>query len=217
MFASADEIVSVDGAGSMITIKQNSVLRTFRLKPFTDIVLNGQKASVAQLKAGMQATVELLDPETAAKVVARGNAPPPTAGTPSPFLSSIENRNLTHRITVKATVDAGDNVIVQDGKLHIQHIDWSLPKDISINGIRWKPEWKDKTSEDFTGFNPPLAPFADSKINVQTVTKKKTAEVKVLELPTEANGQKLVVHLQDNDSGASVIEIRITWGGDANP
>ena len=69
---------------------------------------------------------------------------------------------------MKATVDAGDNVIVQDGKLRLQHIDWSLPKDISINGIRWKPEWKDNKSDDFTAFNPSLAPFAGSNVTVST-------------------------------------------------
>ena len=68
---------------------------------------------------------------------------------------------------MKASVDAGDNVIVQDGKLHIQHIDWSLPKDISINGIRWKPEWKDKTSELKTlRVSIGLLGRLDSKINV---------------------------------------------------
>ena len=35
--------------------------------------------------------------------------------------------------------------------------------------------------------------------------------VKVLEQPTDTNGQKLVIHLQDEGGGASDFEIHISW------
>jgi hypothetical protein len=215
-FACADDqVVSVDSAAGMITVQQRGALKSYRLKPFTDITLNGEKATAAQLKAGMQVNISLADPQTASKIVAKGNpgsagAPTPTASAASkPFGDSIASQQLTRRIVFKADVDAGDNVIIENGKLHIQHIDWKKPGDITINGIKWPPQWNGNTSDDFTGFTPPLAPFAGAKVNVRKV--KGRGEVTILEPPTDANGQKLVVHLQDNGSGSSHFEVHIIW------
>jgi hypothetical protein len=118
----------------------------------------------------------------------------------------------TRRIVFRATVDAGDNVVIQDGKLHIEHIDWTKPKDISINGIKWTPEWQGNTTNRFANFIPPLAPFAGSHVSARLAKKvKNKGWVKVLEEPTDANDQKFVVHLQDEGNGASDFEVHITW------
>ena len=207
-----DDLVSIDATAGMITVQQNGILKTYRVKPFTDITINGQKSSAAQLRVGMQVAISLADPQTAAKVAARGNAPAATPGpdatTPSPFLTSRTGEPPTRRIVIKASVDGDDTVIVKDGKFHLQHGGWEKPKDVAINGIKWKTEWKDKDTEDFTAFNPPLAPFAGATVTVKMVRGR--GEAKVTEPPTDANGQKLIVHLQDEGSGASEFEVRIT-------
>ena len=132
------------------------------------------------------------------------------AATPKPIFTP--NSQLTRRITFKATVDAGDNVVIKDGKLHIEHIDWTKPKDISVNGIKWEPSWQDKKTDDFTKFTTPLAPFAGAQVTTRfTQKRKKDGSVKVIEQPTEANGQKLVLHIQDEGGGASDFEVHITW------
>ena len=135
-----------------------------------------------------------------------GGAKP--AATPKPVATTVGTR----RIVFRATVDAGDNVVIKDGKLHIEHIDWSKPLNISINGVNWAPNWQDKITDDFTKFTPPLAPFAGRHVAVNLAKKvKNKGYVKVLEQPTDTNGQKLVIHLQDEGGGASDFEIHISW------
>jgi hypothetical protein len=212
-----DQLISIDPTAGMITIQQQGALKTYRLRPFTDITINGVKATAPQLQPGMQVAIGLADPQTASKIAARGNpataaaTPSPARGpaTPKPAFSAAPTSQLTRHLVIKASVDAGDNVVVQDGKLHIEHIDWSQPVDISINGIKWKPKWDGNNTDDFTGFNPPLAPFTGANVTIKKL--KGRGDATVLEPPTEANGQKLVVHLQDNGSGASPFEVHVTW------
>ena len=130
---------------------------------------------------------------------------------PKPAFNPLSTQ-MTRRILLKATVDAGDNVVIQDGKLHIEHSDWSKPIGISVNGIKWEPSWQGKLTDDFTKFAPPLAPFAGAHVSMHfTQKRKKDGSVKILEQPTDANGQKLVVHIQDEGGGASDFEVHITW------
>ena len=220
-----DELIAVDAAGGMITIQHQGTLKTYRLRAFTDITINGTKATVAQLQKGMQVTLGLSDAQTASKVMARGNFAPPAVPAPAavvapaPGVAAVKpkigdpfNTQMTRKIVFKALVDAGDNLIIQNGKLRIEHIDWKKPKDISINGIKWTPNWEDKKTDEFVGFVPPLAPFAGANVTVKKVQKVKSrGGVTVLEPPTETNGQKLVVHLQDEGAGASEFEVHITW------
>ena len=209
-----DDIVSVDTKAGLITIEQKGMLKSYRLKPLTEVTINGSKASVDALRSGMQVDVSLSDAQTVSKIAVRGNvgvpsSAPQATATPSTFANSLLTGQFTRRILLKAAVDAGDNVIIADGKLHIQHIDWSKPKDFSINGVKWSPQWNNNTSDDFIKFNPPLAPFVGGNLVVKKV--KGRGDVNVVESPSEANGQKLVVHLQDNGPGASEFEVRITW------
>ena len=135
-----------------------------------------------------------------------GGAKP--AAAPKPVATTIGTR----RIVFRASVDAGDNVVIKDGKLHIEHIDWSKPLNISVNGVNWVPNWQDKITDDFTKFTPPLAPFAGRHVSVNLAKKvKNKGYVKVLDQPTDSNGQKLVIHLQDEGSGASDFEVHISW------
>jgi hypothetical protein len=207
-----DELVSVDAGSGMITIQQKGTLKSYRLKPFTDVVVNGQKGTLAHLKAGMQVTVTLADPQTASKITAKGNvpagAPPlqPLGGGPRPPIGA-NNAQQVRKITIKATVDGDDTFTIQDGHIRIKHGGWQKPIDISVNGIKWKPDWDDNTSEDFTAV--PMAPFAGANVTVKM--NKGRGEMKVIEPPTDANGQRLKIHVQDEGGGASLFEVFITW------
>ncbi len=161
-----------------------------------------------------------ITPAITATLEKTGPAAIPSTGGPKPAMTQKPaappkpafNAPGTRRIVFRATVDAGDNVVVQNGKLHIEHIDWTKPKDIAVNGIKWAPNWQDKITGDFEKFTPPLAPFASAHVSARLVKKlKNNGGVKVIEQPTDANGQKLVVHLQDEGGGASDFEVHITW------
>jgi len=207
----ADELVSVDATAGMITIQQKGTLKTYRFKPFTDIIVNGQKGTPAHLRAGMDVTISLADPQTASKITARGNvaagAPPltPAGGARQPI--GAANAQAVRKVTVVMSVDGDDTVILQDGRLRIVHGGWQKPIDISINGIKWNPTWDGNVSEDFTAV--PFASFAGSNVTVKQV--KGRGEAKVVEPPTDNNGQRLKIHFQDEGGGASVFDVRITW------
>ena len=131
---------------------------------------------------------------------------PPAAPAAKPALGA---QSGTRRVSFKAKVDGSDDVVIQDGQLHIEHVDWDRPLEISVNGKKWKPAWKDKRTDEFTGFSPALAPFAGAAVMVKQA--KGRGETEVREQPTEANGQKLVIRLHDAGNGASDFEVHITW------
>jgi hypothetical protein len=213
-FAAADELISIDATGGLITVQQKGALKSYRLKPFTDVLINGQKGSAAQLKAGMDVTITLADPQTASKVTARGNLgaaatpmPAQPQATPSTFFADRANAQLVRKLVIKASIDGDDKLAIQDGKVRIHHGGWQKPKDITINGVPWKTQWTDNDSDDFTALK--LAPFAGASVAFKKV--KGRGEVTLIEPPTEANSQKLVIHFKDEKSGAGDYEIRIEW------
>jgi hypothetical protein len=59
--------------GNTITVTQEKVTRAFTITRFSEITVNGQKATIADLKPGMTATVTIgVDPSQASRVVATG-------------------------------------------------------------------------------------------------------------------------------------------------
>ena len=138
--------------------------------------------------------------------VAAEPAPPATA---TPKSVPLGAQSGTRRISFKAKVDASDDIIIQNGKLRIEHVDWDRPLDISINGKKWKPMWTENQTDEFAGFSPALAPFNGAAVTVKQT--KGRGETTIKEQPTEANGQKLVVRVHDAGNGASEFEVRITW------
>ncbi|MEY2440491.1 MAG: hypothetical protein QOI34_1876 [Verrucomicrobiota bacterium] len=54
-----------------ITVAQDKVAKTFTITQFTEIIVNGQKATAADLKPGMTVTVTMgTDPTRASRIVA---------------------------------------------------------------------------------------------------------------------------------------------------
>ncbi len=69
-----DTLIS-DVSPNAITVISDQIARTFTITPFTEINVNGQKASIADLKARMRVTVTIdLDPSRARRINAT-NAP----------------------------------------------------------------------------------------------------------------------------------------------
>jgi hypothetical protein len=135
-------------------------------------------------------------------------AEPAPPATPKP-LAPMGAQTGTRRISFKARVDTSDDIVIQNGKLHIEHMNLERPIEITINGRKWKPTWTENRTDEFAGFSPALAPFAGATITVKQT--KGRGETIIKEQPTEANGQKLVVRMHDGGNGASDFEVHITW------
>jgi hypothetical protein len=56
-----------------VTVTEGKTAKTFAITQFTEITVNGQKATAAELKPGMAATVTLgTDPSKASRIAATG-------------------------------------------------------------------------------------------------------------------------------------------------
>ena len=59
--------------GNTITVSEEKTTRTFIITQFTEINVNGQRATIVDLKPGMTASVTIgMDPARASRVVATG-------------------------------------------------------------------------------------------------------------------------------------------------
>jgi hypothetical protein len=59
--------------GNVITVTQEKMTRAFTVTRFSEITVNGQRATIADLKPGMTVTVTIgVDPSQASRVVATG-------------------------------------------------------------------------------------------------------------------------------------------------
>jgi hypothetical protein len=59
--------------GNTITVTQDKVTRAFTITPFSEITVNGQRATIANLKPGMAVSITIgVDPSQASRVVATG-------------------------------------------------------------------------------------------------------------------------------------------------
>jgi hypothetical protein len=115
-----------------------------------------------------------------------------------------------HILTFKALVDGSDVVKVSGNRLWIEHEDYSLPTQISVNGKPWRPVWTDKTSEQYQGLSPAFNPH--DPMNVKLTQLKGRGSVSILQLPNSANDQTLTFRIDDNDfGGADIYEIRVNW------
>jgi hypothetical protein len=67
-----DPVISNVTANSITVTKQKET-RTFIVTPFTEINVNGQKATIADLKSGMRVDVTIgIDPTRAGRIIASG-------------------------------------------------------------------------------------------------------------------------------------------------
>lgn len=213
------KVVSFEKTAGILTVDQSGGLKSFRVASFTDVTINGVRAVAEQLRAGMIVTLTLTDQQTVVRIVARGNPGSPTAAaagtapkTGLPVLAPLPAMGApvgVRKISLKLRVDGQDTVKVRDGQLWIEHNGWGKPEAITINGVRWHPQWQGKRTENFTGFAPPLAPFGTSVVSVRKHLGR--GEVKMIEPPTNANEQTLSIYLDDKKGGSDIYDVRISW------
>jgi hypothetical protein len=62
-----------NASGNAITVSDQKTTRTFTITRFTEINVNGQRATIADLKPGMTVNVTIgMDPSYASRIVATG-------------------------------------------------------------------------------------------------------------------------------------------------
>ncbi len=66
------EVAAVDLKGNTLTLEANDVLCTVRVRPDTEITINGERKSFKDLEPQMRVKVTLADPGTAARLKATG-------------------------------------------------------------------------------------------------------------------------------------------------
>jgi hypothetical protein len=67
-----DPVIS-NVTANLITVTKQKETRTFIVTPFTEINVNGQKGTIADLKSGMRVNVTIgVDPTRAGRIVASG-------------------------------------------------------------------------------------------------------------------------------------------------
>jgi len=201
-----DKLVSVDTTGGLITVEESGQLKSYRLRPFTEITLDGTSAALGELRPGMSLTVTLSDSETASKIAVHGNLTP-GAPAPSPADMSDTQGEPVRHLNIKIRVDGGDQINVGDSHVWIQHLTAKKPIDISINGMKWEPVWTGNTTDLFTGAS--LARFTSGKVVVQQARGR--GATTVIEPPTTNNHETLSFKIKDNAAGADNYEVHVTW------
>jgi hypothetical protein len=66
------EIIQVDTKAETFTAKLNGQMKTFRVRPSTDVTINGLKATFEELEPGMKVKITSGDPGTATRLTANG-------------------------------------------------------------------------------------------------------------------------------------------------
>ena len=207
-----DKIVSIDPAASLITINQNGTLKVYRTKQFSEITVNGVKGALDQLRPGMTVTLTLADTQTVSKIAATGLATggaPADPNKPRPFFERPDPTASTRRVLVKMHIDGIEKIMYRDGQLWIEHVKWSKPESITVNGIDWKPTWNGDTSEPFTDFKPPLAPIGQSKVALKQMSGRAKAS---MEKPASSKFEKIpTVLIEDKEGGGDTYEFQLSW------
>jgi len=189
-----DKLVSYDPAASVITVERSGQLKTFRVKPGAELIINDAKSTFDRLTPGLKVTLSLADPQTVARVAVQAGQIP-----------KVDPRALV----LKMRVDGTDIVHLRDGELTIEHLTAGPPVEIFVNGVEWKPTWKGKMTEPFTAFNPPLEPFGQSKLVLkQHLGRNKVTMDKAAPVDSDKG---LVIRFDDPADGSDVYEIRVSW------
>jgi len=197
----AETLASVDAKARLINVDTGTGLKAYRLKDPLEVRVNGVISRLEELQPGMQVTLGLTGGQEVVSIVAVSARP--VAGTSASI-------NATRHIDIRLKMDGKDLLMVRGGKMWIEHKEWTKPKDITLNGRRWKPVWTGDKSDEFIDFVPPLGAFDGAPIEVKKV--KGRGSISMKQSPTVENGQTLIVEFNDaTESGAAEYEARITW------
>jgi hypothetical protein len=131
----------------------------------------------------------------------------PVASTPQPFFPQTTATGV-HRITFKARIDAVAELVIQDGRMFLNSKGAKPAENITVNKRKWNAVFTNNVSEDFK-FSSALMPFNGKPVAAKLIDSRGSANIR--EQPTAANGQKLVLRLEDSAAGPSEFELLITW------
>lgn len=187
-----DKVISYDSVAAILTVERSGQLKTFRIKPGAELIVNDVKSPFDKLAPGLRVTLSLADPQTVSRISVQGNQIPKADG---------------RSIVVKMRVDGTDIVYLRDGELTIEHDSFALPIEIFVNGVEWKPKWNGKKTEPFTDFDPPLVPLGSSK----PVLKQRAGRSKVaIEKPVPGVAG-LAIRIEDSADSTDLYEFRVSW------
>ncbi|MEN3944223.1 hypothetical protein WJU23_23170 [Prosthecobacter sp. SYSU 5D2] len=126
---------------------------------------------------------------------------------PAPERLPFGARPETEEIVFKATVDATDDLVIYNGKLHIEHVARNKPHTMTVNGEAWEPSWEGSTSSSYARFKPKLRSLKDVVAKVELIQGR--GEAVIQEQPTKENKYRLVVRITDGGPAAAEAEVKI--------
>jgi hypothetical protein len=203
-----DKLVSTDPATSTITIEQKGAMRVLRVKPFTEITINGAKGQFNQLRPGMMLSATLLDPQTASRINAKG-VPVVAPADPNKAVPFYNRPQPPKTVHIRARIDGRSRIRYTDGKLWIEHVSNGKPKEITINGVDWTPVWHEDTTEPFTAFNPMPAPIGNATVLFKQVAGREKC---TLAKQPAGNFEKVAtIEAADPPGGDDIYEFTLSW------
>jgi RNA polymerase sigma factor (sigma-70 family) len=116
---------------------------------------------------------------------------------------------LTNVLEIKALVDGSDVVRISGNKLWLEHREFKLPENVSINEKPWKPVWNSRTNASFEGLLPVFKPGGPQKFQVLKRTGR--GDVGIIQMPTPGNNETLALWIYDYESGADWYDLQISW------
>ena len=197
---------SIDTKAYTLTIDRTAREESFRYRPSTEVKLDGQRIPIDQLVPGMELKIKISEKGVAGSILATQPKSFDQKLYPGPMNVKVTGRSLT----ITSLIAGADAIKVQAKGIWWEHISamrHGMPQQITLNGMPWTPDWKDRTSSKLT-FQPELAGFALASFYVEKTSGRPAMRV---HQPTAENDFTLGVELIDNPVGSGPIEVRITW------
>jgi hypothetical protein len=115
----------------------------------------------------------------------------------------------TRSVTFKAWVDGSDALKLQGKQLWLEHLTWSQPTKIEINGKKWETAWNNNKTEPFS-----LGSTFPAKDSVHVKIKKISGrgKISIVERPSSDNDYTLTIKIDDGPQpGADWYEFTVSW------
>jgi len=197
---------SIDTKAYTLTIDRTAREESFRFRPSTEVKLDGQRIAIDQLVPGMELKIKTSEKGVAGSILATQPKSFDQKLYPGPMNVKVTGRS----VTITSLIAGADAIKVQANGVWWEHISamrHGMPQQITLNGLPWTPDWKDRTSSKLT-FQPELAGFARASFKVEKTSGRPAMRV---HQPSAENDFTLSVELIDNPVGSGPVEVRITW------
>lgn len=198
------KLVAIDPSESRVTVSENGIHLFYRLKPQVQVTLNGAATTLDKVRAGSIVSIIYSDPKTISRLAVIGLPINPSAPMPA-----AQRPAAPRNIHVSLNLDGKSRFMYNDGKFWIEHISHGKPKDITINGVEWKPTWDGKESQPFTAFPITPLPVGQGRLNLKQIAGREKA---TLVKPTSSKFEKIpTVEIADAPGDADDYEFILSW------